>query len=157
MFLVRLLSLSTVVVLLSIPGWAQEETPSCLVDAVTMTGGISIDENALERILGIRKIVGTFQLSEQIFRLDDEVHSVRLRVDLYRNGRPVQTHRDTEWSCGQRYTQPRRVFARSPPGSHRALDLRGTATWLDRAGRELGRPKSCQSDPSRLRGSRRHA
>jgi hypothetical protein len=64
-------------------GWAQEDTPSPLIDAVTMTSDIPIDDNSLERILGIRKIVGTFQLSE-------EEHSVRLRVDLYRKGRPIQ-------------------------------------------------------------------
>ena len=90
MFSLRFVPLSIAFVSFSVSGLAQEETPARLVEAVALTRDIPIDDNSLERILGIRKIVGTFQLSEHVLRLEDAVHSVKLRVDLYRNGQLLQ-------------------------------------------------------------------
>jgi hypothetical protein len=87
--ILQLLPVSLCVALLNLSCWAQEPAPLPLIEAVTMTSDIPIDDNSLERILGIRKIVGTFTLSEEVFQLDEKIRSVQLRVDLYRQGRPI--------------------------------------------------------------------
>ena len=87
--ILQLLPVSLCAALLNISCWAQDDAFLPLIDAVTMTSDIPIDDNSLERILGIRKIAGTFTLSDEILRRDERIQSVRLRVDLYRQGRPI--------------------------------------------------------------------
>jgi hypothetical protein len=89
MYSLRFSTVSIAIVLLTRSAWAQEHTPAPLVEAVTMTSNIPIDDNSLERILGIRKIVGTFTLNNEVLRQNEAVQSVRLRVDLYRQGRLI--------------------------------------------------------------------
>ena len=60
-----------------------------LVESVSLTGDIPINENSLEGILKIRKIVGTFQFSEEHTELLDETTSIRLRLDFYRRGQLI--------------------------------------------------------------------
>jgi hypothetical protein len=68
----------------------EEEDPTTgLVESVSLTGDTPINENSLERILRIRKIVGTFQFSEEHTELLDEITSIRLRLDFYRRGQLI--------------------------------------------------------------------
>jgi hypothetical protein len=63
-----------------------EDPATSLVEAASLTGDIPINENSLERILRIRTIVGTVELSEARTQLSKEISSVRLRLDFYRRG-----------------------------------------------------------------------
>jgi hypothetical protein len=66
---------------------AQTDQSGPVVESVALTADVPLDHGSLEHLLRIRKIVGTFQLSELPAAASQKASSLRLRLDFYRNGK----------------------------------------------------------------------